>query len=306
MANITDLTGTTWYLNQTLTSFPWTDNDLDKTAVIRVPSPIYNQTILDFYVLYPEPNSVLIYGYTDPDRSSAGEDDFEYTAYAKENGIITCQGAEARTITFISGTVMTDTDFISWLQENATQIIPYQQVSLNSLNIHKVPSLSLWKEQYNVGINENDLVIISPENLEDGVFFDLKDYDLYEKTASGTTTRELWRKNVTPSGTGYTKIGSILNLIQGPKIKTITVSSANWVQNSTTGNYSQTISSLSSDITNKSKIDILPNQTIIAQLLEDGVSGIYIENNNKTVTIYAIAEKPTENLSLSVSIQETI
>ena len=297
MANITDLTGTTWYLNETLTSFPWSVEDDQKYAKITIPLEVEE---LSFFMYGNE----LVYEYigTDPD----GEDNIWIVAYTLVNSVPTASSDSVRTVTFTGGTVMTDTDFISWLQENATQDTPYQQVSLNSLNIHKVPSLSLWKEQYNVGINENDLVIISPQNLEDGVFYDLKDYDLYEKVSSGVTSRELWRKNTTPSGTGYTKIGSVLNLIQGPKIKTITVPSTNWVQNSTTGNYSQTISSLTSDITAKSKIDVLPNQTIIAQLLEDGVSGIYIENNNKTVTIYAIAEKPTENLSLSVSIQETI
>lgn len=290
MANITDLTGTTWIFNNNLiySSF----------------SSLASSYSITFFSLGRDWAEIQFINNGDYQIYYSDGTERQYICNTTTSNE-TYWSAD-KTIQITGGTDATNSDLISWLQTNATQDTPYQQVSLNSLNIHKVPSLSLWKEQYNVGINENDLVIISPQNLEDGVFLDLKDYDLYEKTTSGTTTRELWRKNTTPSGTGYTKIGSVLNLIQGPKIKTITVSSANWVQNSTTGNYSQTISSLSSDITNKSKIDILPNQTIIAQLLEDGVSGIYIENNNKTVTIYAIAEKPTENLSLSVSIQETI
>jgi hypothetical protein len=292
-----------------------------------------------------------------------------------------------------------------------------QEVSLNSLNIHKVPSLSLWKEQYNVvnGINENDLVIISPQNLEDGVFLDLKDYDLYEKTGNSvisdltgttwtfddilntnidtesleifftfqgatyndyslsidgedlyyyrmsgmevveefeaynsyeeywqnnnyktitftsgddlsnqtfiswlsnnatntssgniTTTRELWRKNVTPSESGvtYTKIGSVLDLIQGPSIKSITIP-ASW---SGSGPYYKTITSLITGytITNKSKFDIQVDSTTINQLLEDGVQALYINNDNKVVKIYAIGAAPTQSITIQISIQETI
>lgn len=292
MANITDLTGTTWIFNNNFiySSF----SSLASEYSITFFSNGKNWVKISF----ESGSDYQVYYFDETGR--------EYICSTTARNETYWNGSVDKTIQITGGTDVTNNVLISWLQTNAIQDAPYQQVSLNSLNIHKVPSLSLWKEQYNVGINENDLVIISPQNLEDGVFYDLKDYDLYEKVSSGVTSRELWRKNTTPSGTGYTKIGSVLNLIQGPKIKTITVPSTNWVQNSTTGNYSQTISSLTSDITAKSKIDVLPNQTIIAQLLEDGVSGIYIENNNKTVTIYAIAEKPTENLSLSVSIQETI
>ena len=292
MANITDLTGTTWTFNDNLIYSSFSSLLLEYSITFfglgRSWTTITFEKEGDYKVYYSDgANRQFLCNTTTSNET--------YWVSSEETN---------KTIQITGGTDATNSDLISWLQANTTQNTPYQQVSLNSLNIHKVPSLSLWKEQYNVGINENDLVIISPQNLEDGVFFDLKDYDLYEKTVSGTTTRELWRKNTTP-GTGYTKIGSVLDLIQGPKIKTITTST-NWSTDNTTSNYYQTISSLTSNITNKSKIDILPNQTIISQLLEDGVSGMYIENNNKVVKIYAIGAAPTESLTLSVSIQETI
>ena len=70
------------------------------------------------------------------------------------------------------------------------------------------------------------------------------------------------------------------------------------------GPYTQTVTLSNYTVTNNSKIDIQPNANAISQLIADGVSGLYINNNNSVLTLYAIGSAPTTALTLQVSIIE--
>ena len=74
----------------------------------------------------------------------------------------------------------------------------------------------------------------------------------------------------------------------------ITLSTGSWSGSGTT--YTHTVAI--SGGTANSKIDLQPNSTVISQLLTDGVSAIYIENNSGTFKAYAIGAKPTANLTI--------
>ena len=74
----------------------------------------------------------------------------------------------------------------------------------------------------------------------------------------------------------------------------ITLSSGSW---SGSGDIYTQIVTISGGTAN-SKIDLQPNTTVISQMLNDGTSAIYIENNNGTFTAYAIGAKPTANLTI--------
>jgi len=50
--------------------------------------------------------------------------------------------------------------------------------------------------------------------------------------------------------------------------------------------------------TANSIIDIRPDAAALAQMSEDGTNAIYIENNNNTLTAYAVGDKPTVDLTL--------
>lgn len=67
-----------------------------------------------------------------------------------------------------------------------------------------------------------------------------------------------------------------------------------------TGNdpYTQTIDINNVPINSNSKIDLQPDATVINQLISDGVKALYIQNNNGTITAYAIGGQPTADLSI--------
>ena len=84
--------------------------------------------------------------------------------------------------------------------------------------------------------------------------------------------------------------------INNAKVKTgsITLAASSWSGSGTTFTQTVTISGG----TSTSKIDLQSNSTVINQMLNDGTSAIYIENNNGTFKAYAIGAKPTANLTI--------
>ncbi len=53
-----------------------------------------------------------------------------------------------------------------------------------------------------------------------------------------------------------------------------------------------------------SKIDLQPDSFALNQLISDGVSALYVENNSGTFTAYAIGATPTNNLQIQITITE--
>ena len=84
------------------------------------------------------------------------------------------------------------------------------------------------------------------------------------------------------------------------KVTSISLPTASWAGDASP--YSQVITV--SGITNNSKIDLQPDATIISQLITDTVAGLYIVNDNTTVTAYAVNAKPTVDLTIQATITE--
>lgn len=78
--------------------------------------------------------------------------------------------------------------------------------------------------------------------------------------------------------------------------------SASW---SGSGPYTQTVTISGYTVTANTKVDIQPDATAIAQLTNDGVSALYIMNNNGTLTAYAVGAATTANLTMQVTLYET-
>lgn len=68
------------------------------------------------------------------------------------------------------------------------------------------------------------------------------------------------------------------------------------------GPYTQTVTVTGATPTSNSKVDIQPDATALAQMEEDGITALYIENNAGTLTAYAVGG----TLSASVTVQVTL
>ena len=85
------------------------------------------------------------------------------------------------------------------------------------------------------------------------------------------------------------------------KVASITLSTT-W---SGTGPFTQTVSLASYyAVTANTKVDLQPDATTIQQLIDDGVSALYVENNNGTITVYAIGAAPTAQLTIQATCME--
>ena len=82
-------------------------------------------------------------------------------------------------------------------------------------------------------------------------------------------------------------------------VYTYTISASNW-------NNKAQILNLSSvyTVTNKTKVDIEADDTVLEQLSIDDCEGIYVENNNGTLTVKAIANSPAENITVQLVVYE--
>lgn len=87
-----------------------------------------------------------------------------------------------------------------------------------------------------------------------------------------------------------------------PVVKTITLDTS-W---SGSGPYTHAVSVTGYTLTASSKVDIQPDATAITALMDDGVAALYIVNNNRTLTAYAVGAMPTSSLTLQITIEEVV
>lgn len=81
--------------------------------------------------------------------------------------------------------------------------------------------------------------------------------------------------------------------VTAPTTGTLSLDVSGWSGN---GPYSH--SATISGTTANSKIDLQPDSTVLAQMTTDGTTALYIENNNGTLTAWAMGAKPTAALSI--------
>lgn len=84
-----------------------------------------------------------------------------------------------------------------------------------------------------------------------------------------------------------------------PNAKNITLSAAAW-----TGENPYTQSVTLTGITAQSKVDLQPDATVLAALIDDGVNALYIANNNGSLTAYAVGAAPKADMTVQATVME--
>lgn len=103
--------------------------------------------------------------------------------------------------------------------------------------------------------------------------------------------------NVRVSETDDTTIDGFIS-----KYLPITLPTANWVADG--DDWKQTITIASG--TANTLVDLRGDKTTIKQMIEDNTSSIYVENIDGSFTVYAVGSKPSVDLTVYATINETV
>lgn len=84
-------------------------------------------------------------------------------------------------------------------------------------------------------------------------------------------------------------------------VESITIDPIQWTESSSeVFNATITIS----NVTAKTKVDVNTTASIVNIMIEDGITAIYVENDNGTVKAVSLGAKPTQSITLSLSRSE--
>ena len=133
------------------------------------------------------------------------------------------------------------------------------------------------------------------------IWIDPNEDDQTENFYTKVETNSLLQKKADSSSV-YTKTESDALLQKKADItkKASVVLSTNWTGSASPYTQSVTISGT----TTNSKVDLQPDASVIAQMVNDGTVALYIANDNGTLTAYAVGEKPTVALTIQATIME--
>lgn len=85
------------------------------------------------------------------------------------------------------------------------------------------------------------------------------------------------------------------------KVATLTLP-ASWSGN---GPYTQNVTVAGYELTANTKVDLMCNEAAINTMTASGTNIIYVQNNNGTLTAYAIGAKPTASITVQAVLSET-
>lgn len=123
-----------------------------------------------------------------------------------------------------------------------------------------------------------------------------------EGSGGSVTTRSV-TANPTSDSTALMTSGGVYSAINGvkPKAAAITLSST-WSESS--GVFSQAVTVTGATVTANSKVDLQPGAAALQQLLSDGVTALWVENNGGTLTAYALGAPPSAAMTVQCTVAE--
>ena len=122
--------------------------------------------------------------------------------------------------------------------------------------------------------------------------------DITSNCANGKIRIERVTGNITIKAIAIDNEARIINSCSS-KVISATIPSSGWSNNAQPLNLSSIYT-----VTNKTKVDIEADDTALNQLSIDDCEGIYVENNNGTLTVKAIANSPTANITVQLVVYE--
>lgn len=183
-------------------------------------------------------------------------------------------------------------DFSKWTQINLAEYLAQNYYSI--VKNFMPDSLSVDKPvEYDFShINSDNYFVETFENGDEFVFNVEKNSEgIINKIINTTNNSEItiiWEQNIKQPL---------------PYNASITLSS-NWEGNSSP--YSQTVSIEGQNITNKSYITLCPSIDQLNELLNMGVEGLNMKNDNGELTAYVIGTKPSTEITMQCKVEETI
>ena len=92
-------------------------------------------------------------------------------------------------------------------------------------------------------------------------------------------------------------INTLMNTAARMSLSSVTLTASNW---SNKGDYyTQSVSIMGVEATER--IDIQPDADVLLQLVEDGVSALYIENDGGVLTAYSVGGVPSATITVQVT-----
>ena len=122
--------------------------------------------------------------------------------------------------------------------------------------------------------------------------------DITSNCENGKIRIERVTGNITIKAIAIDNEARIINSCSS-KVISVTIPSSGWSNNAQSLNLSSIYT-----VTNKTKVDIEGDNTVLEQLVIDDCDGIYVENNNGSLTIKAITNAPTKNITVQLVIYE--
>lgn len=107
--------------------------------------------------------------------------------------------------------------------------------------------------------------------------------------------------DATPSDAWEAVLARIDNA--APKTDTITLASASW---SGSDPYTQTVTLSGYTVTANTRVDIVCDYNALNAMAADGVTTLYFENSNGTITAYSVGAAPSSDVTVFANIYETI
>ena len=148
-------------------------------------------------------------------------------------------------------------------------------------------------QEYNTAIHTMQVI----QGLETGEDIVEENYDiiadLLERTVTLINLQELEERMQTAT-----------EAVEGvqERIYTLTFAAANWTGSSSP--YSQVITIPSYPVTSATKVDLTADESTLELMRQQAVGGIYVVNDNGTLTAYADGYKPTSALTVQAAVYE--